>query len=217
MGTIDFEMISSFKSDIENKNLIGIKKASKYFVAHKDWEHAYVSYEYLCLNDVSSDLYCIVMWSMALKTEKDSQIFDAAAINYNLNKSEYWLHKLSNITKSEKQKIILKLLQQKLLSDKEMQMLISSKIHYARALFIKGKHYFNLDSLTQASEIFITLKQWEFAADSLFIASNIALSQKEVIAAESFYYDALVYYDLAQTPLKMKELFTWGQSNGFAR
>jgi hypothetical protein len=207
--------VNNFEHFLNKKNISGIKSISKYFIENKQWLHVYDAYEFLCINDVNTDLYCTLMWISAQKTQTNAHIFDAAATNYHIKKSQYWLHQLTQVSKTTKQAVIVKLLQNKRLSDVEINLLIDSKAHYANALLIKGENQSHLPSLIKAAEIFITLQQWQLAADSYVISSNIALIKNEADKAKKYYFEALIYYDLAISPLKIEELLSWGQSNGF--
>jgi len=213
--SVYLENVNNFEHFLNKKNISGIKTVNKYFIENKQWEHVYKAYQFLCLNDVNTDLYCALMWVSALKTQTNAHIFDAAATNFQVNKSEYWRNQLTRVSKTEKQAVIVKLLQNKPVSDDEINLLIDSKSHYANALLMKGENQSHLPSLIKAADIFITLQQWELVADSYVISSNIALMKNEAEKAKEYYFEALIYYDLAISPLKIKELLSWGQSNGF--
>jgi len=216
-NSVYLEKINNLEHFLNKKNISGIKAVSKYFIENKQWQHVYKAYQFLCINDANTDLYCALMWVTAQKTQKNAHIFDAAATNYHVKKSKYWLSQLMQVSNTAKQAVIIKLLQNKPLSDIEINSLIDSKAHYANALLIKGENQSHLPSLIEAAAIFITLQQWELAADSYVISSNIALMKNEATKARKYYYEALIYYDLAISPLKIKEVLSWGQLNGFTR
>lgn len=214
-SAIPLENKNNLKYFLESKNISGVKRLSKYFLEKKQWLDAYRSYAFLCLNDVDIDSYCNLMWATVLKTRNEAKIFEAAAINFNLYKTPYWFNELTQFTNSPKQRLIVKLLQDKLLTDAEINELIDFQAHYAQALMLKGKKMLHLPSLILASEIYIRLQQWQLVADAFVLSSSIALKNNEMVKAKGFYYEALIYYELALSPLKIKELLSWGQSHGF--
>lgn len=215
-GTTDpLENKNNLEYFLESKNIAGVKRLSKYFLETKLWLEAYKAYAFLCLNEVDTDSYCNLMWATVLKTHNESKIFEAAAINFNLYKTPYWFNELVQATSSSTQRLIVKLLQNKLLTDREINSLVDYQTHYAQALMIKGKKTLHLPSLKLASEIYISLQQWRLVADAFVLSSNIALMNNEMEKAKGFYYEALIYYELALSPVKIKELLSWGRSHGF--
>ncbi len=198
-----------------NANANKVHKLTKQLVQSQDWNSAVLGYQWLCHNSTEREnSFCALMWSSAKQSNNNIVLFEAAATNYSLNKTKYWLDKSQYYATNEVQKNILKTLQSIPLTHHELGQLIDHPAHYAQAMFLKGKTENNIDILHQAKELFIQLKNWQRVADSLLVQAQITLRNQQKSKASYYLNEAILYYDLANANEKIDFSINWGRVNG---
>ncbi len=200
------------------KNAMEIHQLSKKMVEQKKWQNAFDGYLWLCSRTVKKQaLFCTLMWSSAQQSKVSVNLFVAAATNYTIYKTNYWLIQTKKFAETENQQSIIKTLQKYPLTEPQLAKLASSPKHYAQALFIKGKLKRNPVLLKQAKLLFIHQKNWLAAADTMMLISQLSLTAEQILVASKNYNRALLYYDLAEAKNKLNIAITWGKEHGFAR
>lgn len=195
-----------------------IHQLSKQMVEQQDWQSAFAGYQSLCRQDKQKQqTFCTLMWSSAQQSKDPVHLFLAAATNYSITKHDSWLHVTQQLAINQTQQLIVKTLQNIPLSDLQLTSLASSPRHYAQALFIRGKQDKDLDLLNQASLIFINQQSWLDVADSMLLSSRLSLANDDRVMATKNFHLALLYYDLANTALKLNFALSWGKVHGFIR
>ncbi|PCI62796.1 MAG: hypothetical protein COB35_02545 [Gammaproteobacteria bacterium] len=200
-----------------NSNSALIHQLTQKMVSQQNWQSAFSGYQYLCTQaSTQQTLFCTLMWSSALQSNIANNLFSAAATNYSLNKSDYWLRVCQQYAQTEIQQLIVKTLQQQLLSTQQLYVLSVQPKHYAQALLVKGQVTKNIELLAQAQQYFLEQKNWQSAADSMMLVTKYSLGTTNETANNN-YAAALLYYDLANAKSKLKMALKWGKVNGLSR
>lgn len=188
---------------------------TKQLMHSKSWDSAFLGYQWLCQNakELHSH-YCRLMWSSANQNQNQNILFEAAATNYSLKKTPYWLEKSQLYAKSNIQKIILKTLQNTKLSNQEIVELSDYPQHYAQALFLKGKSENSVVILQQAKNFFSQFENWEKVGDILLLSAKLSFTIDKKSQASRYFNEAILYYDLANASNKLEFAIHWGKSHG---
>jgi len=198
------------------KNPNDIHIITKKLIQIKDWESAFLGYQWLCQYASSQrSNYCRLMWSSAKKSKRKGYLFKAAATNYSVNKTAYWLKQSQLYIQNEEHQFILNTLQDIPLTEQQLTKLAKFPKHFAQALFIKGKKENDIVLLHQAKQLFLQFQNWNKVGDSLLISAQIALSSKKNNMIVSAYFnEAILYYDLAKSLDKFELAINWGREHG---
>jgi hypothetical protein len=204
---------------IDNEDSTALIEFSDQLIQRNQWHLAFTGYHWLCRHQKIKviDNSCDIMWATAYKSEVPELIFDAAAVMYHISAQTYWIDIAKNNQKTQSQSLIIKTLQQQPLDKSQRDTLLPFSLYYAQALFIKGKVDHDLNLLGQAVEKFITLKQWQQAADVHIIMSKFSLNKNLLSNAKSHFHSAYVYYQIAGAKEKQKMIKIWGIENGLTR